>query len=86
MEKNTCPSCGGGIPNNEARGLYVGAISRTDDITEICSACGVQEAWTQFMGHRRLSTKDWWINQQELPKPIRAQDVLDNQYKDEKFF
>jgi hypothetical protein len=39
-----CPSCNGFIPNNETPGAYMGAISRADNKTEICSACGVREA------------------------------------------
>lgn len=45
----TCPRCGGGIPNDERPGAYPGALSRYDDTTEICSACGSDEAWFNFM-------------------------------------
>ncbi len=48
-----CPRCGGGIPDNEHRGEYPGALSRTDDRTEICSNCGNLEAIEQM--HPRLS-------------------------------
>lgn len=54
MNKNTnteqvsreypCPTCDGQIPNNETPGAYMGAISRSDNKTEICSACGTREA------------------------------------------
>lgn len=48
MTENTsapiCPSCDGFIPNNETPGAYMGAISRKDNKTEICSACGTREA------------------------------------------
>lgn len=40
----TCPTCGGSVPNNETPGAYPGAISRADNQTEICSACGTSEA------------------------------------------
>jgi hypothetical protein len=40
-----CPLCGGFIPDNEQPGAYRGAISRKDNKTEICSACGVREAF-----------------------------------------
>ncbi len=40
----TCPTCGGSVPNNETPGAYPGAISRSDNKTEICSACGTNEA------------------------------------------
>jgi hypothetical protein len=39
-----CPSCGGFIPNNQYPGKYPGALSRKDNKTEICSACGTREA------------------------------------------
>jgi hypothetical protein len=29
---NTCPGCGGGIPNNETPGLYPGLIVRPGEI------------------------------------------------------
>ena len=39
-----CPTCGGYIPNNREPGAYPGALSRKDNRTEICSACGTAEA------------------------------------------
>lgn len=46
--KPICPRCGGYIPNNEEPGEYIGAMSRIDNKTEICSACGTEEAMQQF--------------------------------------
>lgn len=43
-----CPRCGGGIPNNATPGKYVGALSRVDNKTEICSSCGTNEAMFGF--------------------------------------
>jgi len=43
-----CPKCDGFIPNNETPGAYMGALSREDNKTEICSACGVAEALADF--------------------------------------
>ena len=40
-----CPRCLGMLPVG-----YPGAISRLDNKTEICSACGTDEAFIQFMG------------------------------------
>lgn len=40
-----CPKCHGYIPSNENPGEYPGALSREDNTTEICSACGNKEAW-----------------------------------------
>lgn len=43
-----CPSCNGFIPNNSHPGAYPGAISRKDNMTEICSSCGTEEALADF--------------------------------------
>lgn len=43
-EIKNCPNCGEFIPNNEMPGAFPGAISRKDNKTEICSACGTNEA------------------------------------------
>lgn len=43
-----CPRCGGGIPNDERRGEYMGALSRLDNETEICSQCGQDEGMFNF--------------------------------------
>jgi len=48
---NICPRCQyNWIPNNDRPGEYPGALSRADNATEICSACGNHEAvqdWTE---------------------------------------
>lgn len=44
IEAPTCPRCGGFIPSNERPGQYPGALSRADNETEVCSACGQEEA------------------------------------------
>ena len=49
-DKYKCPRCAGYIPNNIQVGQYVGALSRTDNKTEICSSCGTAEALEQFVG------------------------------------
>jgi hypothetical protein len=36
------------IPNNEQWGMYVGALSRADNKTEICSSCGQDEALKDY--------------------------------------
>ena len=56
METNTypvCPSCGGFIPNNVYPGAYPGALSRRDNLTEICSECGTLEALQDFGGMQK---------------------------------
>lgn len=40
-----CPRCAGFIPSNERPGAYRGALSRTDNETEVCSACGDVESF-----------------------------------------
>ena len=50
-EQFKCPTCSGYIPNNENIGAYAGAISRKDNKTEICSACGTREAMEEFSEH-----------------------------------
>ena len=45
-----CPKCSGYIPNNENPGAYSGALSRVDNKTEICSACGMEEALADYFG------------------------------------
>lgn len=43
-----CLRCGGGVPNDAQPGLYPGALSRLDNATYICSACGTREAMFNF--------------------------------------
>ena len=44
-----CPICEGYIPNDERPGAYPGAISRYDNKTEVCSACGTAEGVGMMM-------------------------------------
>ena len=48
--EHKCPTCSGFIPNNERIGEYSGAISRIDNKTEVCSACGTNEALLDYFG------------------------------------
>lgn len=48
VEQFRCPRCWGYIPNNEQIGQFAGAISRRDNKTEICSSCGIFEAFEDF--------------------------------------
>jgi ribosomal protein S27AE len=59
MQPNTCPRCGEGIPNNLQRGQYPGALSRTDNKTEICSDCGTQEALEDFFTQNLTPKTEW---------------------------
>lgn len=58
---HTCPRCGHQIPNDQAPGAHVGALSRTDNHTEVCSACGTEEGIGQFADpeHKVDSQSDW---------------------------
>lgn len=49
-DRTECPRCGGAIPSVEHRGEYLGAISRLDNKTQICSTCGSEEAFGGLMG------------------------------------
>ena len=55
----TCPRCLGAIPNNDQKGQYPGAISRTDNYTEICSRCGNMEAYEELMWGGHLPQIYW---------------------------
>ena len=57
----TCFRCGGAIPTMENIGQYPGAISRTDNATEICSECGSDEALECMRG--TLSNQSRWAIQ-----------------------
>lgn len=65
LDQHTCPRCLGGIPNDTHRGLYVGALSRTDNKTMICSSCGTHEALEDFTG-TRTTQENWAIAHQTL--------------------
>lgn len=56
-----CPRCSGDVPNTLHRGEYVGALSRTDNETIVCSECGQQEAFEQFFSesHSPMPQYDW---------------------------
>lgn len=55
-----CPRCFHGIPNDEHRGQYAGALSRLDNETMICSDCGNAEAMREYdsddliMGYKKF--------------------------------
>jgi hypothetical protein len=53
-EIKRCPKCAGYIPNNKTPGAYSGAISRRDNKTEICSACGTMEALEDFFEREKV--------------------------------
>ena len=73
-KNHICPRCGGGVPNDMTPGLYIGALSRWDNDTEICSECGVAEAMLDFAhgeyreggAHLDPNNPDhpWWITKE----------------------
>lgn len=49
IRNTVCPRCKGDIPVRDNPGTPMGALSRYDNMTEICAACGVAEAmWKWF--------------------------------------
>lgn len=50
-EIKDCPHCGEPIPSREHAGMYAGAISRIDNKTEICSACGSREGLSEHFNN-----------------------------------
>lgn len=59
MSNPVCPRCLGFIPNSITPGAYPGALSRTDNATEICSDCGTQEALEQHLVGAPRPQTDW---------------------------
>jgi hypothetical protein len=51
LAEHQCPRCGGDVPNAEHKGQYPGALSRWDNQTYVCSACGQDEALSQYAAH-----------------------------------
>jgi len=62
IQNLVCPRCEGLIPNNSSPGAYPGALSRTDNNTEICSRCGEMEALEDMMWGAPLSQVYWSSN------------------------
>jgi ribosomal protein S27AE len=54
-----CPRCGGDVPNTACKGQYPGALSRTDNKTEICSDCGNCEALEDYYDGALLPQSRW---------------------------
>jgi RNA polymerase subunit RPABC4/transcription elongation factor Spt4 len=54
-----CPRCSGDVPNSEWKGRYPGALSRTDNETEICSDCGSHEAMEDYLNGSPLPQSEW---------------------------
>lgn len=67
-----CPRCKGFIPNNERPGAYPGALSRADNKTEVCSACGLEEAVNDVMRgqYRKADGGDMMLWPIESPRAV----------------
>ena len=64
-----CPRCLGYIPSNERPGAYIGAMSRADNATMVCSACGTEEAMLDFANGEPTPIEQWPVVNQP-PAPI----------------
>jgi hypothetical protein len=65
-----CPRCGGFIPSNQRPGEYMGALSRADNHTYVCSACGTEEAMIQFSRDGFVYPPDTWPLTQHPHHPV----------------
>ena len=75
LDSNTCPRCLRGIPSDLMRGQYPGALSRTDNSTEICSECGQLEAMEDFFGEGVTPQADWLFTIVMTPPEMRSQQL-----------
>lgn len=51
-----CPRCG------VLRMTKYPALSRVDNVSQICSECGTAEAMLDFMRKPQVPKRYWWIN------------------------
>jgi hypothetical protein len=68
------------VPNNDQPGAYPGALSRVDNETEICSACGEDEALGMFFEGYLAPIEEWPVERKFSlpPVPPEAMEVLRN--------
>lgn len=72
-----CPRCMGFIPRNEVAGAYPGAMSRTDNETEICSECGLEEALSGLARGGNGSQEDWPVkSERQMVTPEQTKVVV----------
>jgi hypothetical protein len=57
-----CPRCDHYIPNDDNPGAYPGALSRTDNKTEICSPCGQAESIEDYL--TSVMPQSQWVKNQ----------------------
>jgi hypothetical protein len=51
---------------------YPGALSRSDNKTEICSDCGVDEAMLQWAGIKLGTTNNWPLKLVHISDPVKS--------------
>lgn len=70
-EDGNCPRCGGGIPTDENRGEFPGALSRVAAV-EICSMCGEDEALAHFLTEGLISglipVSEWPVDRESMKR------------------
>ena len=57
-----CPRCTGFIPDDQTPGAYPGALSRTDNETEVCSSCGTREGMEALVNGQVMAQELWACN------------------------
>ena len=60
QDDNTCPRCLGSIVGDPA-------VSRTDNVTDICSPCGQTEAMEAFI-YKTIKTQEMWPTHEGFAK------------------
>lgn len=61
MDTKRCVRCGEVPPDSDPWHRGVGALSRTDNRTYICSRCGTSEALQDFSGEGLTPQNQWPI-------------------------
>ena len=61
-----CPRCN----ENDLPNGYPGALSRVDNITEICSTCGTDEGLTQHFGGFLAPINTWPVENLSISEEI----------------
>lgn len=64
MSKKVCVRCGTVPRQTDAFHRGIGAMSRVDNKTEICSDCGMDEAMQNFAGRECTPKSEWPVNKE----------------------
>lgn len=65
MSKKVCVRCGTVPRQNDAFHRGVGALSRADNKTEICSDCGLDEAMQDWQRGGCTPKSEWPVNKED---------------------